>query len=147
MPHPSQPVMEDVPFVSEVLFKRSHREVKSWDDSWLPSLLPPSHTEISKACRGTAWYSWKEGWEIFLWDWIQLSDLFSLKRPEKDADFWKKYKVTYTNMPFKGFKQGRNILLDKDKCVSFFFEILPCKDKQNEEKGSRMDISLYFLLR
>lgn len=61
MPHPSQPVMEDVPFVSEVLFKRSHREVKSWDDSWLPSLLPPSHTEISKACRGTAWYSWKEG--------------------------------------------------------------------------------------
>ena len=101
--------------VSEVFIKRPHREVRSWDDLWLPNPLPLSHMEILQGMqRCCLEHSWKEGWEIILWDWIKLSDLFSFKRPEKDADFWKKYKVTYNNMPFKGFKEGRNKLLDKD---------------------------------
>lgn len=47
-----------------------------------------------------------KGWEMILWDWIKLGDLFSFKRIEKNVVFWKKYKVTYNNIPFKGLNGG-----------------------------------------
>lgn len=92
--------------ISEVLIKRSHGEAKSWDDLWLPKPLPPSHTKILQGRQRCSLEHSGKGWEMILWDWIKLGDLFSFKRIEKNVVFWKKYKVTYNNIPFKGLNGG-----------------------------------------
>lgn len=69
--------------------------------------LTPSHIEILQGIQG--YYlepRWREEWEAYEAE-LSPVNCLALKGPKKDADFWKKYKVTYKNSFLKHLMGGK----------------------------------------